>query len=239
MTRVAVVTGAAGGIGGATVDAFIADGWTVVGIDRVESDGTSATRFLTVDLADGAALEHAIREIGESGAIDALVNNAAVSMRQPIDAMGAEQWDEVADINLRAPFLAARFAYPYMRGHRAAIINVSSVHAVATTHSQAAYASAKAGLVGLTRALALELAGEGIRVNAVLPGAVDTPMLSADGSADDRVKRIAARTPLGRIGQAGEIAQAILFLADHSRSSFITGQTLVVDGGALALLSTE
>ncbi|HEX5579197.1 MAG TPA: SDR family NAD(P)-dependent oxidoreductase [Candidatus Limnocylindria bacterium] len=239
MTKVAVVTGAAGGIGSATVEAFLADGWSVVGMDRVDTGSSSATRFLVVDLADDAALERAIREVGESGGIDALVNNAAISMRQPIDATGPDQWDEVTKVNLRAPFLAARAAHRHMRGRDAAIVNVSSVHAVATTPSQLAYASAKAGLVGLTRALALELAGDGIRVNAVLPGAIDTAMLSADGTADGRITRIAERTPLGRIGQAQEVAQAILFLADHSRSSFITGQTLVVDGGALARLSTE
>jgi NAD(P)-dependent dehydrogenase (short-subunit alcohol dehydrogenase family) len=239
MTKVAVVTGAAGGIGSATVEAFVADGWTVVGIDRVDSDRTSATRFLIVDLADDAELERAITQVGESGGIDALVNNAGVSMRHPIDATGPQQWDEVANVNLRAPYLAARAAHPHMRGRDAAIVNVSSVHAIATTDAQLAYASAKAGLLGLTRALALELAGEGIRVNAVLPGAVDTAMLSADGVANDRIARIAERTPLGRIGQAPEVAQAILFLADHSRSSFITGQTLVVDGGALVRLSTE
>jgi NAD(P)-dependent dehydrogenase (short-subunit alcohol dehydrogenase family) len=239
MSRVAVVTGAAGGIGVATVDAFLADGWDVIGIDRVDPPAGVATRFLTVDVADEAALRDAIAEVGRAGGIDALVNNAAVSIRRSIDDTESDTWDQVASTNLRAPYLAAKFARVLMEGRSAAVVNVSSVHALATTSSAAAYASAKAGLVGLTRALALELAGDMIRVNAVLPGAVDTPMLAADGAGADRIGRITERTPLGRIGMPNEIAQAILFLADERRSSFITGQTLVVDGGALALLSTE
>lgn len=239
MNRVAVITGAAGGIGAAAVDAFLVDGWDVIGIDRVNPDAHAALRFLTVDVADEVALRDAITEIGGSGGIDALVNNAAVSLRRSIDDTGTDEWDEVASINLRGPYLAAKFARAHMRGRNAAIVNVSSVHALATTPSVAAYASAKSGLVGLTRALALELASDGIRVNAVLPGAVNTPMLAADEADADRLGRIVERTPLGRIGQPGEIAHAILFLADGGRSSFITGQTLVVDGGALAQLSTE
>jgi NAD(P)-dependent dehydrogenase (short-subunit alcohol dehydrogenase family) len=232
-----VVTGAAGGIGAATVDAFLADGWDVVGIDRDTLTEGSAARMLTVDVSDEAALREALAGIGHSGGIDALVNNAAVSLRRSIDDTDVDQWNEIADTNLRAPYLATKFARPHM-GRGSAVVNVSSVHAVATTPSAAAYASAKAGLVGLTRALALELAGDGIRVNAVLPGAIDTQMLTADG-AGVRLERITSRTPLARIGQPGEVAQAILFLVDEKRSSYITGQTLVVDGGALAQLSTE
>jgi NAD(P)-dependent dehydrogenase (short-subunit alcohol dehydrogenase family) len=238
MSRVAIVTGAAGGIGAATVDAFLSDGWEVVGFDHVEPSEARAG-FVMIDVADDAALEEAIAAAGEAGGIDALVNNAALSLRTPIDATSSDEWTDQANVNLRAPYLAAKYARTYMRGRKAAIVNVSSVHAIATTPFTAAYASSKAGLVGLTRALALELAADGIRVNAVLPGAVDTPMLSADGPSAERIGRIVNRTPLRRIGQPREIADAILFLADEQRSSFITGQTLVVDGGALALLSTE
>jgi NAD(P)-dependent dehydrogenase (short-subunit alcohol dehydrogenase family) len=147
--------------------------------------------------------------------------------------------------NVRSAYLTMRAAFPLMRDRDAAVVNVSSVHAVATSHGVAAYATSKAALVGLTRAAAVELAASGIRVNAVLPGAIDTPMLKAgarrrgDERADAALTELESRTPLGRVAQPEEIAQAILFLSDSSRSSFMTGQTLIVDGGAISHLSTE
>jgi len=134
-----------------------------------------------------------------------------------------------------------------MRAHGGAIVNVSSVHAIATSANVAAYAASKGGLLSLTRALAIELGSDRIRVNAVLPGAVDTPMLHAGlnrwhvhgRNPLELVEQLKSRHVMGRIGQAGEIAQAIYFLADDDRSSFMTGQALVVDGGATARLSTE
>jgi len=137
--------------------------------------------------------------------------------------------------------------HPLLQRPGGAVVNVASVHAVATSANIAAYATSKGGMVAMTRAAALELAAEGIRVNAVLPGAVDTPMLRdglgracTDGSSvDDAMADLAGRTAMGRVGQPREIAEAILFLADPDRSSFMTGQTMVVDGGATARLSTE
>ena len=134
-----------------------------------------------------------------------------------------------------------------MRAHGGAIVNVSSVHAIATSANIAAYTASKGGLLSLTRALAIELGSDRIRVNAVLPGAVDTPMLHAGlnrGHVHGRnplelVEQLKSRHVMDRIGQADEIAQSILFLADDDRSSFLTGQALVVDGGATAKLSTE
>jgi len=149
--------------------------------------------------------------------------------------------------NLRSVYLAVRHAHPLMRGHDAAIVNVSSVHAIATSTNISAYAASKGALLSLTRALAIELAPDQIRVNAVLPGAVNTPMLH-DGlvrgpvqGADiqELMRELGRRTVIGRVGRPEEIAQAILFLADNDRSSFMTGQALVVDGGATARLSTE
>jgi NAD(P)-dependent dehydrogenase (short-subunit alcohol dehydrogenase family) len=128
-----------------------------------------------------------------------------------------------------------------------AIVNVSSVHAVATSKHIAAYAASKGGMLALTRALAIELAPDNIRVNTVLPGAVDTSMLrdglnrdhAGSGTAEERLENLARNTVSGKIGKPEEIAQTILFLADPEKSSFITGQPLVIDGGATARLSTE
>jgi NAD(P)-dependent dehydrogenase (short-subunit alcohol dehydrogenase family) len=247
MTRVAVITGAAGGLGQATVAAFRADGWQVVGIDQVEMTGEdqAADLYLRADLADPGAVDSAFAEIATLGRVDALVNNAAIQIASTLIETSPADWDAVMASNVRSAYLTIRSAYPLMKDGDAAVVNVSSVHAVATSPGIAAYATSKAALVGMTRAAAIELAPSGIRVNAVLPGAIDTPMLQAGAqrrgvaSVPDAVAALESRTPLGRVAQPAEIAQAILFLSDSARSSFMTGQSLIVDGGATTQLSTE
>jgi NAD(P)-dependent dehydrogenase (short-subunit alcohol dehydrogenase family) len=150
--------------------------------------------------------------------------------------------------NLRSVFLGSKLAYPLLKSDGGgAIVIVSSVHAVATSANIAAYAASKGGLLALTRAMAIEFAPDEIRVNAILPGAVDTPMLRAGfnrahvGSGDmhERLENLARKTVNGRIGEPEEIANSIYFLADNNQSSFMTGQALIVDGGATCRLSTE
>jgi NAD(P)-dependent dehydrogenase (short-subunit alcohol dehydrogenase family) len=248
MNAVVVVTGATGGIGSATAGVFAKAGWTVIGVDRRNGERKGMQRFFLADLADEEASSRTFAAIGkEVGRIDALVNNAAIQVCKALVDTTVAEWDEVMNANVRSVYLAIRNAYPLMRAAGGAIVNVSSVHALATSTNIAAYAASKGAVLTLTRALALELAPDRIRVNAVLPGAVDTAMLRAglgrghlgDAGADDLVARLGERHPLGRVGQPGEVAEAILFLCDAARSSFVTGQTLVVDGGALARLSTE
>jgi NAD(P)-dependent dehydrogenase (short-subunit alcohol dehydrogenase family) len=149
---------------------------------------------------------------------------------------------------LRSVFLSAKLAHPLLKARGGgAIVNVSSVHAVATSKDIAAYAASKGGMLALTRAMAIEFAPVNVRVNAILPGAVDTPMLRAGlnrdhagrGSLEERLENLARNTVSGKIGTPAEIAQAIFFLADGELSSFMTGQALIVDGGATARLSTE
>jgi len=246
MTRVAVVTGAAGGLGRATVAAFREDGWHVVGIDQAEKAATQHGHiYIRADLADAAAVESAFAEVARLQRVDALVNNAAIQIGSTVLETSPEDWDAVMASNVRSAYLTIRAAYPLMRDRDAAVVNVSSVHALATSQGVAAYATSKAALVGLTRAAAIELASSGIRVNAVLPGAIDTPMLKAGvqrrgaGAVDAALSALAFRTPMGRVAQPAEIAQAILFLSDSVRSSFMTGHSLIVDGGATSRLSTE
>lgn len=246
MTRVAIVTGAAGGLGLAIVAAFREEGWHVVGIDRVEGAATEyGDAYISANLADADAVESAFAEIAELKRIDALVNNAAIQVGSTVLETSLEEWDAVMATNVRSAFLTIRAAYPLMRDRGAAVVNVSSVHAVATSSAVAAYATSKAALIGLTRAAAIELASSGIRVNAALPGAIDTPMLQAGaqrrgaGTPDAALSALASRTPLGRVALPEEIAQAILFLSDSARSSFMTGQSLIIDGGATTQLSTE
>jgi NAD(P)-dependent dehydrogenase (short-subunit alcohol dehydrogenase family) len=245
--RVVVVTGAAGGVGHATAELFHREGWYVVGIDRKPHPADmDVDRFEVVDLAQNSNVEETFAAIdADLGRIDALVNNAAIQIAKPMVETTAAEWDLIMDTNVRMAFRTMLAAHPRLQERGGSVVNVSSIHAVATSRSIAVYAASKGALVALTRAAALEMAADRIRVNAVLPGAVDTPMLRAgmlaraDRTVEESMAILSSKTPLGRIGRAEEIAQAILFLADPDRSSFITGQLLLVDGGAAARLSTE
>jgi NAD(P)-dependent dehydrogenase (short-subunit alcohol dehydrogenase family) len=210
----------------------------VVGIDRREPAHDGDT-WRIADCADPAQLESALADLER---IDGLVNNAAVQHSALICDTTLAQWDELLDVNLRAPFHAIKLCAERLAAAAGAIVNVASVHGVATSVGTAPYAASKAGLLGLTRAAALELAPGNVRVNAVLPGATATEALQSGLSRlgdPDAERRLTERTPLGRIASPAEIAEAIAFLLEPERSSFVTGQTLVVDGGALGRLSTE
>jgi NAD(P)-dependent dehydrogenase (short-subunit alcohol dehydrogenase family) len=183
-----------------------------------------------------------------TGSLDALINNAAVQVAKPLVETTVEEWDMVIANNLRPAFLFSKQAYLLLKtAGGGAIVNVSSVHAVQTSANIAAYATSKGGLLALTRAIAIEFASDNIRVNAILPGAVDTPMLRAGldrghlagEDVYSRLDNLARKTVNGRVGKPEEIAHAIYFLADNTQSSFMTGQAMIVDGGATARLSTE
>lgn len=249
MTRVAVVTGVAGGIGRAIAQVFADAGWHVVGVDiKGDTSVPGVARLIAADVSNvedsGRVFDSVARHEGQ---LDALVNNAAIQVCKPLVETAPDEWDLVMGVNVRAAYLAVRHSHTLMRGRDAAIVNISSVHALATSRGIGAYAASKGALTALSRALALELAPDRIRVNALLPGAVDTSMLVAgltrghlqSGDVDELVMKLGRRHPLGRVGRPREIAEGVLFLADNSRSSFMTGQTLVLDGGALARLSTE
>jgi glucose 1-dehydrogenase len=249
MKRVVLITGAAGGIGRATVQVFATAGWHVVGVDRqAASDLLGVAHFVQADISDPQAQRTIFdRLAGSEGRLDALVNNAAVQICKPLLETTAREWDQVMSNNLRSVFLGVKLAYPLLRRQAGAIVNVSSVHALATSRNIAAYAASKGALLALTRAMALEFGPEGVRVNAILPGAVDTGMLRAGlnrghltgDDMEDLVRGLGSKHVMGRVGRPEEIGRAILFLADNEQSSFMTGQALVVDGGATARLSTE
>jgi glucose 1-dehydrogenase len=246
-----LITGAAGGIGRATVAHFTQAGWRVIGVDRAEygtgfpanglfiqSDVSVADNFEAIFSRARAFTDH----------LNALVNNAAVQVAKPLLETSLEEWNTVLASNLSSVFLAVKLAHPlFITAGGGAVVNISSVHAIATSANIAAYAASKGGILALTRAMAIEFAPDNIRVNAVLPGAVDTPMLRAGlnrghlsgGDILERLDNLAKKTVNGRIGKPEEIAHAIYFLADAAQSSFMTGQALVVDGGATARLSTE
>ena len=228
------MSGVVGGIGSATVRAFKSAGWEIIGVDKEAAEGV-----LQVDAADSEQVKALFD--GISKPLHALINNAAIQLTKSLIDTSPEEWDAVLGVNLRSVYLMSKYAHPHLKRGGGAIVNVSSVHAIATSEGMAAYVASKGAVLALTRSMALELASDGIGVNALLPGAVDTPMLRAgmvrlqDGGVDE----LARRTPMGRIGQPDEIAQAALFLADNERASFITGHPLVVDGGATGRLGTE
>ena len=249
--RVVLITGSAGGIGRATVQLFSEKGWVVIGVDRNEFGGGFPKNglFIQKDVSDPNQIIAIYGQAAEfSPSLNAVVNNAAIQVSKPILETTVEEWDKTIATNLRPTFVGARYAHPMLlkSGH-AAIVNVSSVHAVQTSASIAAYAASKGGILALTRAMAIEFAKDNIRVNAVLPGTVDTPMLR-DGmnrghatgpTITERLDNLARKTVNGRIGKPSEIAHAIYFLADDEQSSFMTGQAMIIDGGATARLSTE
>jgi NAD(P)-dependent dehydrogenase (short-subunit alcohol dehydrogenase family) len=247
--RIVAITGVAGGIGGAAARVFRAAGWTVVGVDRREDavDGC-CDHFIRADVSDADAPRQIFDAIEvKFGQLDALVNNAACQICKPLIETTAFEWDKIFGCNVRSIHLSVAHAYPMLKRSRGSIVNVSSVHAVATSKGIGAYAASKGALLALTRAMALEFGEDGVRANAVLPGAVNTPMLHAGLSrgqpegedVDKLIRGLGRKHVMGRVGNPCEIGQAILFLADGDRSSFVTGQSMIVDGGATARLSTE
>ena len=249
MKKVVVVTGCNGGIGSATCAKFKEEDWAVVGIDIRQLEGLSnLDRFVKADIGNSLEIEALCQSITErEKRVDAIINNAALQVCKPFQEMKVVEWDQVINVNMRAPFFLVSSLYSLLKKSKGSVVNVSSVHAVATSKNILAYAASKGGLTTLTRSLAVECADDGVRVNAVLPGAVDTTMLRdglkrghVEGNTEESlVRALGLKHLIGRVGQPEEIAEAIFFLADSTKSSFITGQCITIDGGATIKLSTE
>ncbi|WP_077001461.1 SDR family NAD(P)-dependent oxidoreductase [Variovorax sp. KK3] len=237
--QVAVVTGAARGIGLGIARRLANEGLTVALLDRDGAALAEAVASLrqkdaralgvTVDLTDSAAVNQAMAEVAATaGRIDHLVNNAGAVRDMRFLKMRDEDWDLVVDTNLRSQFLCCRAVLPGMieRGH-GRIVNISS-RAWLGGFGQANYSAAKGGVVSLTRSLAIEFAAKGVTVNAIAPGIVDTPLFR--DFAPDVQSRLQASVPVKRIGTADDIANAVVFFLDP-QASYVTGQTLYVCGG--------
>ena len=222
----AIVTGGASGIGAATAAQFAREGATVAVFDR-----TGGPDDYEVDVRDGEAVAAAVHDfVRRAGRLDIVVNNAGVGDLRPLHTVDDKVWHRVVDVNLTGTFNLMRAAVPVMQaGGRGAIVNVASVSGITPTRNEAAYSAAKAGVIALTKSGALEY-GPTVRVNCVAPGYVRTPLVAMFEQYPDAFTAIADGMPLRRMGEADEIAEAILFLAS-ARSSYITGHTLVIDGG--------
>jgi len=236
VTRIALVTGAAQGIGRAIAVGLASDGATVVCADLVSAEETAATagngaRAIALDVADAEAVGEAMASLEATGGIDVLVNNAGIFPRSPALDMDEAEWDRVLAVNLKGTFLCARAAARLMRaqGRGGRIVNVTSGAAFVPSPQSAHYSASKAGVVALTRVLALELAPARITVNAIAPGFTDTAQPRSFFS-DGELEAIAARIPAGRLAEPEDMVPAALYLCSEA-AGYVTGETLHVNGG--------
>ncbi|MEH6827282.1 SDR family NAD(P)-dependent oxidoreductase [Parasphingorhabdus sp.] len=238
----ALVTGSNGGIGQAIVAALHEAGWFVIGIDRNAINHAKCDAFINYDLADccdeadfqTGCIDAILKAAGDRP-IKALVNNAAVQILGSTEEIKPEEWHETLKVNLSAPFFMSQALLPHLHEAKGSILNIGSVHAQATKKRFVAYATSKAALHGLTRALAVDL-GPHVRVNCLAPAAIATDMLKAgfEGK-DEEFAALEAAHPVGRIGDCEDVAQAALFLLS-SNTSFVTGCCFYLDGGILSRL---
>ena len=220
--RVALVTGAARGIGAGVAARLVADGWGVVGVDR-EAFAAAGVRAVRADVGDEAAVAGLVGEVAaREGRLDALVSNAGFMIRKPIGALTLGEWSAVMATNLTATFLLVRAAEGLLRAARGSVVTIASTRAHMSEPNTESYSASKGGLVALTHALAVSLGPE-VRVNVVSPGWIDVrgePLSAADG----------AQHPAGRVGRPEDVAAAVSWLVGPE-SGFVTGAEFVIDGG--------
>jgi 2-keto-3-deoxy-L-fuconate dehydrogenase len=239
--KFALVTGGGSGIGAAVAEHFAVEGARVVVADvdldaaRGVAAGLTAGVARAVDVADERSVIELLRSVELEGSLDVLVNVAGIGSTTSAPDTPLEVWDRVLDVNARGTFLCCKHAIPRMAGRQGgAIINVASVAGLVGLRNRAAYCASKGAVIALTRALAVDHVGQGVRVNCICPGTVETPWvrrLVAD--AGESLDALRARQPMGRLGSPGEIADAACYLAGDG-AAFVTGSVLVIDGGLTA-----
>lgn len=246
-----VVTGGASGIGRSIAQCFASRSWRVVIADidstrgRMEEqrllENGYAALFRETDISDEKQVLSLVDATLERfGQVDALCNNAGIEIYRRADEYTLAEWDLIHNVNLRGAFLCSKLFFPALERRQGSIVNISSVQAFANEGNIAAYTSAKAGLLGLTRSMARDFAAMNVRVNAVCPGAIHTEMMDAyladqpDPAAEAR--RLSSTIPIKRLGKPADVAEMVWFLASPA-ASYITGTSFVVDGGLLARLA--
>lgn len=248
--KVVVVTGAGSGIGRGIAECLAEEGAFVL-INDIRQDAAEETKRLLA--GKGHRAEIAVSDISTpsgaeliaseaircGGRLDLLVNCAGRQIIKRIEELAPEEWDVVLDVNLKAAYLCTKAALPFLAKERGAVINICSVHARATIEGFTCYAASKAGILALTRAMAIECASRGVRVNAISPGTIDTPLLQAyfDSCADPAKARLEFLKfhPIGRFGTPRDIGQMVAFLGSNE-AGFVTGTEIIVDGGMTTLL---
>lgn len=247
--KVALVTGAGTGIGAGIAKCFAENGATVVIFDingdaaehmsrKIRDECHGVTLAKTGDVSRELDVKTTVEEVvAELGPLDILVNNAGIDVAGEVPALSFADWNRVLAVNLTGAFLFSKYVIPHMPERGGAIVNISSVHGFVSYEGYAAYDAAKAGMIAMTRALALDHGRNGIRANAICPGYIHTPMhdewLEQQADPEATMKDVLKIHPLGRIGTPRDVAEAALFLASDA-SSFITGVYLTVDGGLTA-----
>lgn len=238
--KVVIVTGGASGIGEASVRAFAREGAKVVIADFADHGqaladelGADKALFIKIDVTDSEAVQVMItKTVTKFGRLDVMFANAGIAADDPIDELEESAWQRTIDINLGGVYLCDKYAIQqFLKQGGGVIVNCGSIHSHVGKRGVTAYAAAKGGVKLLTQTLGIEYGAQGIRVNAVCPGYIDTPLLSH--IPDDAKEKLVALHPMGRLGRAEEVANAVLFLASDE-ASFVTGSSLMVDGGYTA-----
>ncbi len=238
--KVVIVTGGASGIGEASVRAFAREGAKVVIADFADHGqaladelGADKALFIKIDVTNSEAVQAMITQtVAQFGRLDVMFANAGIAADGPIDELEESAWQRTIDINLGGVYLCDKYAIQqFLKQGGGVIVNCGSIHSHVGKRGVTAYAAAKGGVKLLTQTLGIEYGAKGIRVNAVCPGYIDTPLLSH--IPDDAKEKLVALHPMGRLGRAEEVANAVLFLASDE-ASFVTGSSLMVDGGYTA-----
>lgn len=243
MRHTVLVTGAAAGIGAGIADRFAETGFAVAvfdidaaGAERKAEELRRHAPALSIagDVGREEDAKRAVEAtVAEFGRLDVLVNNAGIEVAGSVKDLTTADWDRQMNVNLRGVFLMCRSAIPHLCRQGGSIVNIASVHAFLSWPDSAAYDAAKSGLIGLTRAMALDHGGDGIRVNAICPGYIQTPLmdrwLDSLPDREEALRQVRSFHPVGRIGTPRDIAEAAFFLASEG-ASFISGTTLVIDG---------
>lgn len=245
-----LITGALGGIGRATARKFKRHGWRVIGLDLAEKPSSSCylDGYHQLDLSQesrslAVRFDQILRSLPR---LDSLVHVAGLQVCASVENSDLiNDWDRLFSVNLKSVYLLSQKAFPQLKSSGGNIVVVGSIHAFASSEQISMYAISKTALVGLVRNLALEWGRQGVRVNGIAPGAIDTPMLreglsrQSGKTLEQALEVINRRHLRGKIGSPREMAELICFLATNRRSGFITGQTMIADGGASLILSTE